>query len=347
MRTKVTGLLLASLFGFGFGFGCAGQASMGNGAGGDGGTGTGGPDAGPGDIVDSGATPNLDAFWEDDPPAEYCGPGDAPPWDPPGGTPECPDDKNREGCPCDNVGETAPCWPGLRADRDKGICHDGTTECIVVDEVKQQWGPCVGYQLPVPGATEGAAACNCFSYGRWEIDNLSPCFVTYSGGQTYAVSTFMVGGGNASCPTSISSTPPPAPQPGQVWATNRLTVDCAGEFQLCYTLKAGDVANPLATDCVLAQSCVDFWYDQPGVAMELPPLPSWSSPDTACAAAFANQGGYGEMSVVGTSIECEPIDDGAGNSYVFNRVGYCSLACNDNPTLPGCENCSIGGSGSF
>ena len=249
--------------------------------------------------------------------------------------------------PGGTTGSTAACWPGLRADRNKGICHDGTTTCIVVDEVEQKWGPCVGYQLPVPGATTGAAACNCFSMGRWDIDNLSPCFVTYQSGQIWAVSTFMTGGGAVSCPTSISPTPPPAPQPGQVWSTNRLTVDCAGQFELCYTLKAGDVENPLPADCTLAQTCVDFWYDQPNVAMTLPPLPSWTSADPACAAQFVNQGGYGEMAVVGTSIECEPIDDGAGGRYVFNRVGYCKLECNDNPTLPGCENCSVGGSGSF
>ena len=343
MKTTVTAILATLLL-----IGCAGEANLGPGTGNgvDGGV-SGGPDADPATIPDAGIGPNLDAFWEDDPPTEYCGPDEAPPWDPPGGTEECPDDKNREGCPCETPGESAPCWPGLRADRNKGICQDGTTICSSFNEFSNRWGPCQGAILPVPGATTGAAACNCFSLGRWEIDNLSPCFVTYSSGQTYAVSTFMTGGGGASCPTSISSTPPPSPQPGQVWASNRLTVDCSGQFNLCYTLKAGDGANPLATDCTLAQTCVDFWYDQPNVPMELPPLPSWTSPDPTCAARFVNIGGYGEMSVLGTSIECEGIDDGAGSSFVFNRVSYCSMECNNNPTLPGCENCSVGGSGSF
>jgi len=299
-------------------------------------------------IADAGPGPNLDAFWEDDPPPEYCGPGDPPDVPPPGGTPECPDDKNREGCPCTNVGETAPCWPGLRADRDRGICHDGTTTCVSYDDVGNgAWGPCVGYQLPVPGATTGAQACNCFSQGQWQIDNLSPCFVTYSGGATYSVSTYMDGGGQAHCPSSISATPPPQPQPGTVWSQDRLNVDCAGQFQLCYTLKAGDAENPQPGDCTLVSVCVDTWYDTPGAPLELPPLPAWTSNNQACAQQFMNSGGYGEMSVIGESIECDTIDDGAGGEYVFLRINYCPLSCNNNPTAPGCENCGNGASGWF
>jgi hypothetical protein len=32
---------------------------------------------------------------------------------------------------------------------------------------------------------------------------------------------------------------------------------------------------------------------------------------------------------------------------VFNRVNYCPLTCNTNPTDPACTNCMQGGSGSF
>ena len=74
--------------------------------------------------------PNWDAFFAEDPPPEYCGPGDADAAVLPGGTPECPDDKNREGCPCSLHGATAPCWPGLRVDRNRGICQDGVTTCL-------------------------------------------------------------------------------------------------------------------------------------------------------------------------------------------------------------------------
>lgn len=46
-------------------------------------------------------------------------------------------------------------------------------------------------------------------------------------------------------------------------------------------------------------------------------------------------------------MECDPIDDGSGNVYVFHRLGYCPLECNTNPGLPECRNCGNGGSGSF
>jgi hypothetical protein len=68
---------------------------------------------------------------------------------------------------------------------------------------------------------------------------------------------------------------------------------------------------------------------------------------TACATQFATTGGYGEMSVEGTSIECDDIGDGSGGRYVFNRVNYCPLSCNTNPSGPGCAGCMMGGSGSF
>jgi hypothetical protein len=60
-----------------------------------------------------------------------------------------------------------------------------------------------------------------------------------------------------------------------------------------------------------------------------------------CAQKFNSTGGYGEMSVVGESVECN------GVNKVFNRVGYCPSSCNSNPSGPGCAGCSNGGSGSF
>jgi hypothetical protein len=73
-----------------------------------------------------------DAFWENDPPLMSCIPdgGTLPPPKPPGGTPDCPDDKNRQGCPCTTLGEKRACWPGLRANRGLGICRDGETTCV-------------------------------------------------------------------------------------------------------------------------------------------------------------------------------------------------------------------------
>lgn len=300
--------------------------------------------------VDAYTPPNPDAYFFDDPPPATCYPdGGMGPWpDPPGGTPDCPDDRNREGCRCDEVGATAACWPGPRANRDRGICRDGTTTCTAYDEFGGRWGPCVGAVLPMPGATLGPQACECFSAGRWQIDNLSPCFVDYGASGVYAVSTYVGSDGNARCPDlPAGATPPPQPQAGTVWSADRLTVDCAGSFRLCYRLKAGDADAPTPSDCLVAETCVDVWYPEADVTQELPPLPAWTSTNAACAQAFRDSGGYGEMSVVGLSIECDEIDDGSGGEYVFNRVNYCPTICNTMPSLPECMNCMMGGSGSF
>jgi hypothetical protein len=281
----------------------------------------------------------------------YCGPDGGTPPDvlPPGGTPECPDDKNREGCPCGTPGVMEACWPGLRANRNRGICRDGVTTCQTWDEFANVWGPCVGYVLPVPGATKGAPACRCFSLGQWAIQNLSPCFVEYGGGGgASAVSTFVDGSGTASCPTGLSSSPPPSPQPGTVWSTDRLTVDCEGQFRLCYTLKAGNAGAPSPADCVVASVCVDVWYAARNTPQDLPPLPAWTGMNPACARSFRDSGGYGEMSVLGRSIECEAVDDGTGAEYVFNRVNYCPIDCPaGGGGRPECQGCMMGGSGNF
>jgi hypothetical protein len=293
--------------------------------------------------------PNLDAFFADDPPPMYCGPdgGMGPPPEPPGGTPECPADKNREGCRCDSVGEEAPCWPGKRVNRNRGICRDGTTTCEPFDEFTGRWGPCRGFVLPEEGATVGPEACRCFSAGRWELENLNPCFIFSSSGDvTGAVSTYVNESGVAQCPEAMT---PPMPRPGSVWSENRLTVDCEGRFRLCYTIKAGDFENPQPDDCSFARVCTEDWYAERGVTQELPPLPAWTGTNPSCAQEFVDSGGYGEMSVLGTSVECDPVDDGSGGEYVFNRIRYCPLCCGrgdcDDPSR--CEGCQMGGSGDF
>jgi len=295
--------------------------------------------------------PNPDAFFADDPPPMSCFPdgGSGPAAEPPGGTPDCPDDKNREGCRCEGIGETADCWPGLRVNRNRGVCHDGTTTCEIFDEFTGRWGPCTGYVLPAPDAVRGPGACRCFSAGRWEIDNLSPCFIAYSSGtEVYAVSTYVdPADGLSKCPSDIPPSPPPSPQPGTDWSTDRLTIDCEGRFELCYTIKAGDADTPTSSDCTVMRTCVETWYAESGVAQELPPLPAWTSTDPVCTAQFRDSGGYGEMSVRGLSIECDPVDDGSAAEYVFNRVNYCPTICNTEPTRTECVMCCMGGSGSF
>jgi hypothetical protein len=285
-----------------------------------------------------------DAFFATDPPAMWCGPDGGASMQPvPGGTPQCPDDKNREGCPCPTAGATAACWPGLRANRGHGVCHDGMTTCTQgLESFNQVWGPCVGYTLPTPGATKGAPACKCFSAGKWAIANLSPCFAdTGAGpGSGGASSSYQDATGNAQCASTTGT-------PTQPWSTDTLTVDCAGHYKLCYELKAGKASSPQPTDCSVGKVCVDADYPTANMAFPMPDLPGWAGTDTQCAVSFATTGGYGEMSVVGLSVLCDKVDDGSGNPYVFNRVQYCPLSCNTTPTGPGCQGCGQGGSGGF
>src|SRR5262245_19509351 len=69
----------------------------------------------PPEFVEGGNNNQIDGqvLLEKDPFPKWCGPpaGKTEP-PPPGGTEDCPDDKNVVGCPCPQVGATAPCWPG-------------------------------------------------------------------------------------------------------------------------------------------------------------------------------------------------------------------------------------------
>lgn len=284
-----------------------------------------------------------DAFWAQDPPPKTCSldGGMFPPPPVPGGTPECPDDKNREGCPCPKAGMTAPCWPGLRANRNLGICQDGVTTCIQTQELSASWGPCVGYTLPVPGAT-GKEGCTCFSAGRWAIENLVPCFADFGGGggigSAGAVSSVLVNGKTECRVTN------PLQVPAQAWSQDTIQADCSGRFKLCYTLKAGKASAPTAQDCTLVQVCTQGDYLKVNEMQAFPPLPAWKADSPAakaCALRFVKEGGYGEMSVDGQTVACDQIQK------VFNRIGYCPLSCNDTPNDPMCKDCRSNGSGTF
>jgi hypothetical protein len=236
-------------------------------------------------------------------------------------------------------GQTAPCWPGYRKNRDRGICQDGTTVCKKTGEVGLAWGTCEGYVLPVSGAVVGADACKCFSGGRWDLANLSPCFFGDGTGKTIGVvSTLPNYDASGSAHPACPATPD---KPATAWSHTSLKTDCAGHFKLCYTLKAGDVKNPLPTDCVVTTQCAEADYTTPNATQAWGDLAAWKGTDVACAEKFNTTGGYGEMSVAGTSIECDGVDK------VFNRVGYCSSTCNANPSAPGCAGCSTGGGGNF
>jgi hypothetical protein len=297
-------------------------------------------------VLDAATRFNSEAFFINDPAPAMCG-KDGKMTPPPKleGSPDCPKDKNREGCMCPKPGEEAACWPGKRINRNHGICKDGKARCGQTAEFGQAWGPCEGYVLPKEGAMQGPEACLCFSKGKWDLSNLVPCIVDDpETGATYLYSSKQDTKGGYTC-GSVVDLPPEAP--AESWSTSKLNVDCAGRFELCYTLKAGKAGSPKADDCTLMRKCFNVWYEKAGKTQDLPDLPGWVATDSACAAKFKSVGGYGEMSVKGTSEECDAVDDGKGKAYVFERTTYCKPDCNETPDAPDCKDCSVSGSGDF
>jgi hypothetical protein len=296
-----------------------------------------------GGLKDASST-SPDAFFINDPPPPYCGPDAGTAVETPTGTIQCPSDKNREGCPCPEADMKAACWPGKRANRNHGICKDGETVCRNTPEFGLRWGACEGYVLPVKDALSGPEACGCFSNGKWALTNLSPCI--FRGDKTYLYASVLGPQNQLMCGGPFANSDiPPAPE--EDWTESTLDVDCAGQFRLCFTIKAGDVNNPRPDDCVIHEACQDVWYEEAGVEQQLENFPGWNSTDFACAAKFDLEGGYGEMSVKGVSIECDEVDDGNDGAYVFHRTNYCPPSCQQNMNTPECINCVTGGSGSF
>jgi hypothetical protein len=292
-----------------------------------------------------GGSLSPDAFFINDPPPPYCGEdGKMRAAQPVSGTLECPDDKNREGCPCSTPGQQALCWPGQRINRSHGVCKDGMTRCIKGTEFGNRWGSCDGYVLPVEGKTEGADACLCFSNGTWKLDNLVPC-IAQDAMKRYFVYSSRPSKDTGYVCDGLAMTPPPVP--ADDWTASSLKVDCGGRFELCYTIKSGDVTKPSADDCVLMRSCVNVWYARAGSDQKLPNLKGWAAADQACAQKFVERGGYGEMSVLGLSSECEAVDDGQGAPYVFKRASYCPPSCAETPDRAECKSCSASGAGEF
>jgi hypothetical protein len=297
-------------------------------------------------VIDASTRFKSDAFFINDPAPPMCGPdGKMSPAPKLEGSADCPKDKNREGCECPDPGKEEACWPGKRINRSHGICKDGKTRCGQTPEFGQAWGACEGYVLPKEGALQGSEACRCFSKGKWDLSNLVPCIVDDpEDGATYLYSSRPDSSGGYTC-GSVVDLPPAAPS--ERWSTSRLNVDCAGQFELCYTLKAGKASAPKSDDCTLTRKCFDVWYEKAGKSQDLPDLPGWVATDTKCALRFKSVGGYGEMSVRGKSEECDPVDDGKGNAYVFERTTYCRPDCNETPNAEECKDCSVSGSGDF
>lgn len=315
---------------------------------GTGNTGTFG-EGGLGDIDGSAFDP-----YKDDPAPKWCGPDAGTPGPQVEGSAECPSDKNKPGCPCATPGAEADCWTGLRKDRNLGICRDGKTTCTRTNEFSSTWGECRGQVLPQQNAV-GAQACDCFSLGKWDIANTSPCFK--STGDVYtAYSTKQVTNGDPT--TNGCQQSDPTPTPGSTmpdWSTDKLKVDCAGTFTLCFRIRAGDYNNPSANDCVLGESCVqNATYADTSMELQLPNLPGWVGTNAACAKKWEKDTpnnvspGYGEMIVKGQTVTCDEVGSAAGD-YVFHRVQYCPKMCRGgaNPTAPECVACQTASSGEF
>lgn len=288
-------------------------------------------------IVDAGVSSEAAL---DDPAPPMCGP-DGRRTEPDAeldANPDCPRDKNLEGCPCDKPGAKASCWPGKRRHRNHGQCQDGQTICLNTEEFGPTWGPCEDYVLPEPDATEGPEACGCFSSGEWSLNNLVPCIYERAP-HVYVTSSAEDGKQGYRCAADVG--------PTEDWTASTLKAECAGQFRLCYTIKAGDVEQPKPKDCVVKRLCVDTWYPKPGTTQKLPKLPAWQAPNDPCTQQFVESGGYGEMSVLGLSAQCDAVDDGHGKAYVFKRTRYCSTRCAEAPDRPECKACGTGVSGKF
>jgi hypothetical protein len=183
----------------------------------------------------------------------------------------------------------------------------------VRDDEEFAWGPCEGAVLSCDGG-DGS----CFSSGRWDIDNTTLCIQ----GRRLGGVLSDVAISSTPYTTQDCYDPAVAQRPPIAWSRHRITADCPGAYTLCFTVRAGDASRPAASDCVLAESCVDVDYDAAGRMQELPELPSWLA-DRSCSAEFYTGGGYAELSVRGTTRSGEEVGR-PGAPRVIKRVPYCS-----------------------
>jgi hypothetical protein len=183
---------------------------------------------------------------------------------------------------------------------------------------------------------QGGADCTCLKTGQWAVDNESPCFFTVND-VTTAISTIDPGG-SVQCPSDPSAAPT-AP-----WSQDTLTLDCTGHYKLCFTLKAGDPLHPAASDCTVVKVCTEADYTVALATQAFPPLPGWLADPSAsaCVAALSQTGGYGALSVEGTTPTCGVLPE-----RVFSTVTYCPLSCNEPNPPAACATCVAGGDGKF
>jgi len=203
------------------------------------------------------------------------------------------------------------------------------------------------------GTDGGAQTCGtCLVHGRWQIDNLSPCFVSMapptdagassadagaSAGAVVGVVSTQVSGGTARCPAD------PTAKPTEPWSTDMLTTDCPGHYRLCVVLKAGNAKAPAPGDCTVIESCADDDYAVANQAQMWAKLPGWMAASGAisCAQKLHDHGGYALLTVSGTATGCGTVQK------TLSTITYCPFACMAMPTSVDCGGCMSGGRSDF
>ena len=128
--------------------------------------------------------------------------------------------------------------------------------------------------------------------------------------------------------------PPTAP-----WSTDAFETDCAGQYHLCITLKAGRPSGRRPAGQATASSkedCVDIDLAACRTRCRRRPIsPDGSrgeAPTPACVDQFMNMGGYGLLTADGT-VSCGQISSQIG------VITYCPSDCSGANPPPACANC--------
>ena len=163
------------------------------------------------------------------------------------------------------------------------------------------------------------------------IDNLALCVSpTTAFASTHVYSTFW---NDLTREPECEPWRAPQPVPAIPWSKLRISSQCAGNGQLCVTLKAGQENNLSPDDCLLTTQCTAFDYTTPGQVAELAPLGAWVAESSECALRYEQLGGYLEFRVDSAQLGCGMSADDV------TRVAVCPTRCEADPTAAGCEIC--------
>jgi hypothetical protein len=178
--------------------------------------------------------------------------------------------------------------------------------------------------------------CACAQPGSWQLANISPCF-WHDGDQIFMYSSRILESGRLDCGTATIGEPPTPPAP--TWSSSSIELSCAGDFEVCWEIRAGVAEDPKPSDCVVVRVCTRFEYSQAGERIALPDLPAWVASDPACVESFDAEGGYGLATLQGALDAC---GGSTPEPAVFAVRNYCSPRCHAMPTAQGCNDCGLG-----